>query len=171
MKILVINCSPVRNGATAEIVNIVSSYMEKENEVKSICIDDYNIQFCKGCRTCHQDVYKRQNMGCAQAKLFLFEKAAVSFEQASRLGGDPDSLLSYLAAMRLHLKEQEYLNFLTEHPEYYETSLELEKLVVERKAVSYTHLDVYKRQPQTVTVTVFQAKPPSGALRNCTKTS
>ena len=32
MKILVINCSPVRNGATAEIVNIVSSYMEKENE-------------------------------------------------------------------------------------------------------------------------------------------
>ena len=54
MKILVINCSPVRNGATAEIVNIVSSYMEKENEVKSICIDDYNIQFCKGCRTCHQ---------------------------------------------------------------------------------------------------------------------
>ena len=54
MKILVINCSPVRTGATAEIVNIVSSYMEKENEVKSICIDDYNIQFCKGCRTCHQ---------------------------------------------------------------------------------------------------------------------
>ena len=73
------------------------------------------------------------NMGCAQAKLFLFEKAAVSFEQASRLGGDPASLLSYLAAMRLHLKEQEYLNFLTEHPEYYEASLELEKLVVERK--------------------------------------
>ena len=54
MKILVVNCSPVRNGATAEIVNMVSSYMEKENEVKSICIDDYNIQFCKGCRTCHQ---------------------------------------------------------------------------------------------------------------------
>jgi multimeric flavodoxin WrbA len=29
MNILVINCSPVRNGATAEIVNIVSEYMKK----------------------------------------------------------------------------------------------------------------------------------------------
>ncbi len=30
MKILVINCSPVKNGATAEIVKLVSDFVEKE---------------------------------------------------------------------------------------------------------------------------------------------
>lgn len=52
-KVLVINCSPVRNGATAEIVNIVSNYMSEAREVKTICIDDFTIGFCKGCRICH----------------------------------------------------------------------------------------------------------------------
>ena len=53
MNALVINCSPVRNGATAEIVHIVAEYLGKKYEVKSICIDDYDISFCKGCRACH----------------------------------------------------------------------------------------------------------------------
>jgi Multimeric flavodoxin WrbA len=54
MNILLINCSPVKNGATAEIVNTVNSIMEAKNNVRSICIDDYEIKFCKGCRTCHK---------------------------------------------------------------------------------------------------------------------
>ena len=54
MKILLINCSPVRNGATAEIIKIVHTYFESKHEVKSICIDDYDIKFCKGCRICHK---------------------------------------------------------------------------------------------------------------------
>lgn len=53
MKILLINCSPVRNGATAEIIKVVCSFFESNHEVRSICIDDYDIQFCKGCRSCH----------------------------------------------------------------------------------------------------------------------
>lgn len=53
MKVLVINCSPVRNGATSEIVSLVSNRAGRENEVRSICIDDYEIALCKGCRTCH----------------------------------------------------------------------------------------------------------------------
>ena len=53
MKILIINCSPVRNGATAEIVSIVKENVSNGNEVRSICIDDYKIALCKGCRTCH----------------------------------------------------------------------------------------------------------------------
>ena len=53
MNVLVMNCSPVRNGATAEIVKTVAQYMEKNHEVRRICIDDYNIGFCKGCRICH----------------------------------------------------------------------------------------------------------------------
>lgn len=53
MNILIVNCSPVRNGATAEIVNIVSVYVNKNNQVKCVCIDDFDIKFCKGCRQCH----------------------------------------------------------------------------------------------------------------------
>lgn len=54
MKALVINCSPVRNGATAEIVRIVSEELSAKYETKSICIDDYKFSFCKGCRSCHE---------------------------------------------------------------------------------------------------------------------
>lgn len=54
MKILVINCSPVRDGATAEIAHIVSEHVCEGNEVRSVCIDDYRIALCKGCRTCHR---------------------------------------------------------------------------------------------------------------------
>ena len=35
MNILIINCSPVRNGATAEIVNLVKEHVEEGNVVKS----------------------------------------------------------------------------------------------------------------------------------------
>lgn len=53
MKILIINCSPVRNGATAEITDIVRENVSTGNEVRNICIDDYDIAMCKGCRSCH----------------------------------------------------------------------------------------------------------------------
>lgn len=53
MNALVINCSPVRRGATAEIVKIVSESLREKHTVKSICIDDYRFDFCKGCRSCH----------------------------------------------------------------------------------------------------------------------
>lgn len=53
MKALVINCSPVKTGATAEIVKLVSEKLASKYRTKSICIDDYDFEFCKGCRTCH----------------------------------------------------------------------------------------------------------------------
>lgn len=54
MHVLVINCSPVRTGATAEIVRIVSGNLSEHCQVRTVCIDDYSFQFCKGCRRCHQ---------------------------------------------------------------------------------------------------------------------
>lgn len=53
MNILIINCSPVRTGATAEIAEIVKNHVSTGNDVKSICIDDFEIALCKGCRSCH----------------------------------------------------------------------------------------------------------------------
>ena len=54
MRALVINCSPVRNGATAEIVRIVSEQLRSRHETKAVCIDDYHFAFCTGCRSCHR---------------------------------------------------------------------------------------------------------------------
>ncbi len=51
---LIINCSPVRTGATAEIVRLVSEQLSVRYQVKSICIDDYSFSFCRGCRSCHR---------------------------------------------------------------------------------------------------------------------
>ena len=51
MKALIINCSPVRTGATAEIVRIAEGQLSARYDTKSICIDDYSFEFCKGCRT------------------------------------------------------------------------------------------------------------------------
>jgi len=53
MNALVINCSPVRTGATAEIVHIVSECLKNKFDLKSICIDDFTIGLCRGCRSCH----------------------------------------------------------------------------------------------------------------------
>lgn len=54
MKALVINCSPVRDGATAEIVRLVSEELGTKYDTKQVSIDDYRFDFCRGCRSCHQ---------------------------------------------------------------------------------------------------------------------
>lgn len=61
MNALIINCSPVRTGATAEIVKIVSERLSGRFNTRSICIDDYDFKFCKGCRTCHKTAKCVQN--------------------------------------------------------------------------------------------------------------
>ena len=53
MNALIINCSPVKNGATAEIVKIANDCIKQEYDTTTVCIDDYKFNFCKGCRTCH----------------------------------------------------------------------------------------------------------------------
>ena len=54
MNVLVINCSPVRDGATAAITDIAAESLSERHNVKSICIDDYSFAFCQGCRSCHK---------------------------------------------------------------------------------------------------------------------
>ena len=57
MKALIINCSPVRNGATARIAEIIGDELKSRYEIKNICIDDYSFAFCKGCRACHKTAF------------------------------------------------------------------------------------------------------------------
>ena len=54
MKALIVNCSPVRTGATNEIVCTVNEELKHRYETKCICIDDYSFSFCTGCRSCHE---------------------------------------------------------------------------------------------------------------------
>lgn len=53
MKILIINCSPVRDGATQAVVDLIYDFVSYGNDVRKVCIDDYEIGLCKGCRSCH----------------------------------------------------------------------------------------------------------------------
>ena len=54
MNALIINCSPVRNGATAEVVRLIAEQLSAQYSVRCVCIDDYRFGFCKGCRSCHK---------------------------------------------------------------------------------------------------------------------
>ncbi len=71
------------------------------------------------------------NMGVAMCGLFLFEEAAQQFLKAYELKQDGETLVEYLAAMRLSMKEEDYIAFAAGHPEYYEDTLTLEKRVEE----------------------------------------
>ena len=73
MKALIVNCSPVKTGATAAIVDIVSGELEPRFDCKSVCIDDYDFAFCKGCRSCHTTAECVMNDG---AQLLMGEFAA-----------------------------------------------------------------------------------------------
>ena len=50
---LIVNCSPVRTGATARIAGIISQRLSARYAVHEVCIDDYRFGFCVGCRRCH----------------------------------------------------------------------------------------------------------------------
>lgn len=67
------------------------------------------------------------NMGVAYAGFFLFEAAAKYFKRAYDMTGNEESGLQYLTAMRLHLREEAYVAFVAEHPEYHDLSLKIEK--------------------------------------------
>ncbi len=54
MNALIVNCSPVKTGATAEIVKIIAGELTRKYKTKAVCIDDYEFSFCKGCRSCHK---------------------------------------------------------------------------------------------------------------------
>lgn len=71
------------------------------------------------------------NMGVAMCRLFLFEEAAKQFLRSYELAPDEETLVEYLAAMRMSMKEEDYIAFAAGHPEYYEETLTLEKRVEE----------------------------------------
>lgn len=67
------------------------------------------------------------NMGVVYARLFMFQQAAQWFLKAYEADGAAESLVLYLASVRLYSQDNEYVSFIAEHPEYHNTSLQVEK--------------------------------------------
>ena len=67
------------------------------------------------------------NMGVACAKLFLFGHAADRFLEAYEADRNDESLELYLASLRMHYEDKDYLAYIAEHPEYYDVSLKVER--------------------------------------------
>lgn len=71
----------------------------------------------------------RHNKGVAQAGLFAYEDASEEFLKAYELSQDKDEYVSYLAAKRMYMQDQDYISFIAQHSEWYDASLALEKRI------------------------------------------
>lgn len=67
------------------------------------------------------------NKGVMYAGLFVFEEAAELFEEAHRLSGSRESYQSALAARRMLLTDEAYVDYIASLPEAYNDSLLLEQ--------------------------------------------
>lgn len=61
MKIVLINGSPVADGATNEILDIIKKSLDGKHDIEKICLGDYKINYCSGCRKCHTTAKCVQN--------------------------------------------------------------------------------------------------------------
>lgn len=66
------------------------------------------------------------NLGCCAAGMFFYEKAADYFLQAFHTYPNTETYVQFLASLKLGSSQEEYLVYLSEHPESYEDSLEVE---------------------------------------------
>ncbi len=69
------------------------------------------------------------NMGVACAGMFLYGQAADWFLKAYETDGKREGLTMYLAALRMGQQENAYIDYIAQHPEYHDLSLEVERMV------------------------------------------
>ncbi len=85
------------------------------------------------------------NKGVALCRLFSFAEAAEAFLLAYQENpAFEEAALSYLAALRMTVSEEEYITFIVEHPMWHEQSLEVEKRL-EKSRIDYENSEEYKK--------------------------
>ena len=67
------------------------------------------------------------NMGVTCANLFMFRQAAEMFSKAYEEDANEESLELYLAALRMHYDDKDYVDYIARHPEYHNVSLKVER--------------------------------------------
>ena len=81
----------------------------------------------------------------ALCRLFSFAEAAEAFLLAYQENpAFEEAALSYLAALRMTVSEEEYITFIVEHPMWHEQSLEVEKRL-EKSRIDYENSEEYKK--------------------------
>lgn len=70
-------------------------------------------------------------LGKAYANLFLFRSAADMLEKAYLMQKDEESAFAFLAAKRLYVEDGKYIAFIAEHPELYDVSMRVERVLNE----------------------------------------
>ena len=85
------------------------------------------------------------NKGVALCRLFSFAEAAEAFLLGYQENpAFEEAALSYLAALRMTVSEEEYITFIAEHPMWHEQSLEVEKRL-EKSRIDYENSEEYKK--------------------------
>lgn len=92
------------------------------------------------------------NMGFAYSHLFMFEVASKYYKRGYDMTHLMDMAVQYLASLRMAFSEDKYLRYISEHPEYHDASLELERKVnrlIEdfegsSESIMLNALDIYK---------------------------
>lgn len=93
-----------------------------------------------------------QNMGYAYAKLFMFDIAAKYYRRAFEMTHSVEVGVQLLAAMRMYISDEKYLNFISSNEELVNSSLQLEKQVKgalgdfegSRENIMLNALNIYK---------------------------
>ena len=94
------------------------------------------------------------NEGVMFARLFLFDKAENMFLKAYEDGGNKESYIQYLTAVRMNLPDKDYVAFIADNDEAYKASLEIEKRLKESEElygasadnISMRTMNVYKAE-------------------------
>lgn len=69
------------------------------------------------------------NMGYAYAKLFMFDVSSKYYKRAFDLTRDPRTAMCYLASLRMFLSDEKYIEVISRHPEFSQSSLEIENRI------------------------------------------
>lgn len=96
--------------------------------------------------------------GVIYARLFHYDAAAVCMEKAFALSGDPQVKEAYLAAMRLSMTEEEYIDAIGSRPELSPESLTLESKMGEV-------LDLFAAGPDNHRINTLQVWLDTGNMR------
>lgn len=115
-------------------------------------------------KNCEEDRIKLKaklyhNMGTAYAGMFVYGRAAEYYQKAFQVYPNTESYVQYLTALKLHNSPAEYLSYLSEHPESYEDSLEVESRLkrIEQDWERISVIDVVERVMNEEQVSYYTA--------------